>query len=77
MLLMLKIDAVKFFNGPTKLAAVCGLKSRQAINAWPEIVPDDYQYRLHYLSQGHLVLSEHLKLPPPTRYASEPPGAQP
>jgi hypothetical protein len=74
---MLKADALTFFGGPTKLAAVCGLKSRQSVWNWPEVVPDDYQYRLHYLSQGRLPLSEHLKLPPPTRYASDPPGARP
>lgn len=73
---MLKTEAIKFFDGTVKLAAACGV-SRQAVHAWPEVVPDNYQYRLHYLSDGFLLLSDHLKKPPPNRYASDPPGVQP
>lgn len=51
---MLKADAIRFFDGPTKLSKLLGLKSRQAIYAWPDVVPDLYQYKLHHLSGGKL-----------------------
>lgn len=57
MIAMLKADAIKHFGSATKLAHALGLKSRQAIYAWPEIVPELYQYKLHHLSEGKLTLS--------------------
>lgn len=53
---MLKSQAVEFFGGPTKLGALLGL-TRQAIHAWPEVVPDLYQYKLHHMSEGQLPLT--------------------
>lgn len=58
---MQKADALSFFGGPTKLARICGLKSRQAIYAWPDEVPELYQYKLHHLSGGELPLSPGLQ----------------
>jgi hypothetical protein len=52
---MLKSEAIEFFGGPTKLAAKLGI-TRQAIHAWPSVVPDLYRYKLHYLSEGLLPL---------------------
>jgi hypothetical protein len=57
---MKKADAIKHFGGPTKLAALLDV-TRQAIYMWPETVPDLYQYKLHYLSNGALEMS----VPPP------------
>ena len=53
---MQKSEAIKFFGGAQQLANALGLKSRQAIYAWPEKVPDLYQYKLHHLSGGQLPL---------------------
>lgn len=58
---MQKSDAIEMFGGATKLAKAVGLKSRQAIYAWPEEVPDLYQYKLHHLSGGKLPLSPRLE----------------
>lgn len=54
---MTKTDALEYFGGPSRLARLVGLKSRQAIYAWPENVPDLYQYKLHHLSDGKLPLT--------------------
>lgn len=48
-----KAAAIEHFGGITKLAATLGI-SRQAIHAWPEIVPDKWAYQIHYLSDGSL-----------------------
>lgn len=53
---MLKSEAIEFFGGAPKLGRLLGL-TRQAIHAWPEVVPDLYQYKLHHLSEGRLPLS--------------------
>jgi len=58
---MQKADAIKYFGGAAKLAHELGLKSRQAIYAWPDEVPELYQYKLHHLSRGDLPLSERLR----------------
>lgn len=54
---MQKSEAIEHFGGPQKLADALGLKSRQAIYAWPEEVPELYQYKLHHLTKGKLPLS--------------------
>ena len=54
---MQKTEAIKHFGGAQKLASALGLKSRQAIYAWPDVVPELYQYKLHHLSRGKLRLS--------------------
>jgi hypothetical protein len=54
---MQKTDAIRHFGGAQKLASALGLKSRQAIYAWPEEVPELYQYKLYHLSGGKLRLS--------------------
>jgi hypothetical protein len=54
---MQKAEAIRHFGGAQKLASALGLKSRQAIYAWPEEVPELYQYKLHHLSGGKLRLS--------------------
>jgi transcriptional repressor of cell division inhibition gene dicB len=48
---MQKSLAIEHFGGITKLAAKLGI-SRQAIHAWPEEVPDLWQYKIHHLSEG-------------------------
>ena len=58
---MRKSDAIEFFGGAQQLANVLGLKSRQAIYAWPEEVPELYQYKLAHLTAGKLPLSDHLQ----------------
>lgn len=58
---MQKTDAIRHFGGAQKLAAALGLKSRQAIYAWPEEVPELYQYKLYHLSDGKLPLSPELE----------------
>jgi hypothetical protein len=55
---MQKTEAIEHFGGAAKLAHALGLKSRQAIYAWPEEVPELYQYKLHHLSGGKLPLSQ-------------------
>lgn len=60
---MTKAQALEFFGGPVKLASLLGLKSRQAIYAWPEEVPDLYQYKLHHLSEGRLAITVESPLP--------------
>lgn len=57
---MQKTDAIRHFGGAQKLATALGLKSRQAIYAWPEEVPELYQYKLFHLSNGELRLSRNL-----------------
>lgn len=57
---MLKSQAIEFFGGAPSLARALGL-TRQAIHAWPEIVPDLYQYKLHHLSGGKLPLGGDVK----------------
>jgi len=54
---MQKSEVIEFFGSAQKVAQVVGLRSRQAIYAWPEEVPELYQYRLHRLSGGKLKLS--------------------
>jgi len=54
---MQKSAVIEFFGSAQKVAAAVGLKSRQAIYAWPPEVPELYQYRLHRLSGGKLPLS--------------------
>jgi hypothetical protein len=61
---MQKTEAIEHFGGASKLAAALGLKSRQAIYAWPEEVPELYQYKLHHMSGGKLPLSQQFELPP-------------
>lgn len=58
---MQKTEAIRYFGSAAKLAHELGLKSRQAIYAWPEEVPELYQYKLHHLSGGQLALSPHLE----------------
>ena len=58
---MQKSEAIRFFGSAQKVADAVGLKSRQAIYAWPEEVPDLYQYKLHHLSGGELELSPGLE----------------
>lgn len=53
---MQKSQAIEHFGGVSKLAAKIGI-SRQAIHAWPETVPDRWQYKLHYLSEGALAVN--------------------
>lgn len=60
---MQKSEAIKHFGGVKKLAEAVG-RSRQAIHAWGDTVPDLYQYKLHQLTQGELPLDERLALPP-------------
>lgn len=62
---MQKSEAIKYFGGAQQLAHALGLKSRQAIYAWPDEVPDLYQYKLHHVSGGALVLSPQLQMVPP------------
>ena len=50
---MQKSQAIEHFGGVSKLAAKIGI-SRQAIHAWPETVPERWQYTLHYMSDGAL-----------------------
>ncbi len=57
---MLKSQAIEFFGGAPALARALGL-TRQAIHAWPDVVPDLYQYKLHHLSGGKLPLGDELK----------------
>lgn len=61
---MQKLDAIRHFGGAAKLAHALGLKSRQAIYAWPDEVPELYQYKLNHLSGGELELSPRLEQPP-------------
>jgi hypothetical protein len=61
---MQKSEAIEHFGGATKLANALGLKSRQAIYAWPEEVPELYQYKLYHLTRGKLPLSPGLKARP-------------
>lgn len=60
---MQKSDAIRHFGSAQKVAEVVGLKSRQAIYAWPDEVPDLYQYKLYQASRGALHLSPRLELP--------------
>lgn len=46
-------DAVKYFGGVTKIAAITGL-SKQAVYQWPEYVPMRWQYHFERLSAGKL-----------------------
>lgn len=57
---MLKSQAIEFFGGTPSLARVLGL-TRQAIHAWPQTVPDLYQYKLHHLSDGKLPIGADVK----------------
>ena len=57
---MQKLEAIRHFGSAQKVAEAVGLKSRQAIYAWPDEVPDLYQYKLHHLSGGLLKLSPRL-----------------
>lgn len=57
---MQKSDAIRHFGSAQKVAEAVGLKSRQAIYAWPDEVPELYQYKLHHLSRGRLQLSPRL-----------------
>lgn len=57
---MQKSDAIEHFGSAAKLAKAVGLTSRQAIYAWPEVVPPRYQYQLHHLTNGKLPLSPDL-----------------
>jgi hypothetical protein len=54
---MQKSQAIEHFGGITKMAAKLGI-SRQAIHAWPEIVPSLWQYKLHHLSEGRLPIDD-------------------
>lgn len=58
---MLKSAAIAHFGSAQKLADALGLKSRQAIYAWPDEVPDLYQYKLYHLTNRKLELSPELK----------------
>ena len=53
---MLKSAAIEYFGSAQKLARALGLKSRQAIYQWPEVVPDLYRYKIHHLSEGKVPL---------------------
>lgn len=65
---MTKAEAIDFFGGLPKLAALLHL-TRQAIHAWDDgEVADLYQYKLHYLSEGKLPLG----IKPPAPPESEP-----
>jgi len=59
---MLKSAAIEHFGGAAKLAAALGL-TRQAVHAWPDVVPDLYQYKLHVITGGKLPLDK--PAPPP------------
>lgn len=50
---MRKKQAVKVFGSQAEIARRCGLK-RQAVQAWPEIVPFRWQYYLAAISDGKL-----------------------
>lgn len=54
---MQKSEAIKYFGSAQRLASALGLKSRQAIYAWPDQVPDRWQYKLHHISKGKLPLT--------------------
>lgn len=69
---MQKSDAIRYFGSAQRVATVCGLKSRQAIYAWPDEVPDNYQYRLHHESGGDLKLSPRLRRRPAMRSEGRP-----
>lgn len=59
---MNKAEVIAHFDGsPTKVARALGLKSRQAIHAWPEEVPELYQYKLNHITGGALELSPELE----------------
>lgn len=60
---MQKTEAIQYFGSAQKLATALGLKSRQAIYAWPDEVPDRWQYKIHHMSGGVLQLSERLEQP--------------
>jgi hypothetical protein len=46
-------DAVKYFGTQTRIAELIGI-TRQAVSAWPEVVPQQWQYHLERLSAGKL-----------------------
>lgn len=52
---MLKSEAIKHFGSVRELAEVVGL-TRQAVYMWPDEVPEQHKYKLHYLSGGKLPL---------------------
>jgi hypothetical protein len=58
---MQKLEVIRHFGSAQKVAEAVGLKSRQAVYAWPDEVPELYQYKLHHLSGGELQLSPHLE----------------
>lgn len=60
---MRKADVISYYGSAQKAANAVGLKSRQAIYAWPEVVPEAYQYKFFRVTGGKLSLSPGLELP--------------
>lgn len=53
---MLTKDAVRFFNGKSKLAAALGV-SPAAVSQWGDVVPLLRQFQLQCLSGGKLTVN--------------------
>lgn len=60
---MLKTDAVAHFGSEEKLAIAIGL-TRQAVNAWPDIVPQGNAYKLQVITGGQLQVRTELYAKP-------------
>ena len=50
---MKTIDAIAYFGTQTRISELLGI-TRQAVSAWPEEVPQHWQYHLERLSGGKL-----------------------
>lgn len=50
---MKKQDAIEHFGGESRIAEILGV-SRQAVNQWPEIVPEGQAYKLQVITDGKL-----------------------
>ncbi len=54
---MKKSDAVAHYGTAAELARALGI-SRQAVHFWRDDVPELYQYKLQYLTNGALRVTE-------------------
>lgn len=50
---MKKEDAVKHFKTEQAVADALGI-SKQAVNKWPDIIPEGAAYKLQVITAGHL-----------------------
>lgn len=48
-----KTDAIKYFNGVSKLTKLLGINS-QAISQWDEYIPEKSAWPLYYLSNAEI-----------------------